>query len=146
MNLTIVGAGAIGGTVGAYLTRAGQTVRLVDRDQAHVTAMRQRGLTIHGGAETFTVPVDAYAPSALTGPLDTVLLAVKAQHTRDALAEIAHLLTPRSAVVSLQNGLCEREIATLVGAARTIGSFVNFSADYLEPGVIGLGAPGSLYL
>ncbi|HVA90707.1 MAG TPA: 2-dehydropantoate 2-reductase [Chloroflexota bacterium] len=146
MHLTIVGAGAIGGTVGAYLQRAGQPVLLVDQDAAHVAAMRERGLTIRGFAETFTVPVEATTTDALTGPLDTVLLAVKAQHTVAAVTQIAHLLTPSSMVVSLQNGLCERFIAEIVGPERTVGAFVNFSADYLEPGVIAYGGPGSLYL
>ena len=146
MDLTIVGAGAIGGTVGAYLARAGERVRLVDRDRAHVEAMRERGLTIRGFAETFTVPVEACAVEELTGPLDTVLLAVKAQHTEEALASVAHLLTPGSSVVSLQNGLCEQIIAATIGAERTVGCFVNFSADYLEPGIIAYGGVGSLYL
>lgn len=146
MNVVIVGAGAIGGTIGAYLARAGQTVRLVDRDAAHVAAMRERGLTIRGFAETFTVPVDTRTPDAVSGRLDVVLLAVKSQHTREALSSIAPLLAPNGAVVSLQNGLCERIIAEVVGPDRTVGSFVNFSADYLEPGVISYGGPGSLYL
>jgi 2-dehydropantoate 2-reductase len=145
-KLTIVGAGAIGGTIGAYLARADQPVQLVDQDAAHVAAMQEHGLAIRGFGETFTVRVEAQTPAALTGPLDTVLLAVKAQHTAPALEGIAHLLTPDSTIVSLQNGLCERIIAQLVGPERTVGSFVNFSADYLEPGVIMYGGPGSLYL
>jgi 2-dehydropantoate 2-reductase len=146
MTLTIVGAGAIGGTVGAYLARAGVPVCLVDQDAAHVAAMRGQGLTIRGFAETFTVPVDAATPAELAGPLDTVLLAVKAQHTEQALEAIVPLLSADSAVVSLQNGLCERTIAGIIGAERTVGGFVNFSADYIEPGVIAYGGPGSLYL
>ncbi len=146
MTTTIVGAGAIGGTVGAYLARGGEQVRLVDQDAAHVAAMRERGLTIQGFAETFTVPVEAWRPDELNGTLDTVLLAVKAQHTAPAIASIERLLTPSSSIVSLQNGLCERIIANVVGPERTVGAFVNFSADYLEPGVIAYGGPGSLYL
>jgi 2-dehydropantoate 2-reductase len=146
MHYTVVGAGAIGGTIGAYLARAGESVQLVDRDEAHVAAMRAHGITIQGFAETFTAPVDAVTAKALSGPLRTVLLAVKAQHTREALAGIAHLLAPDSAVVSLQNGLCERIIAETIGPERTVGSFVNFSADYLEPGLIAYGGAGSLYL
>ena len=146
MSLTIVGAGAIGGTIGAYLARAGEPVRLVDRDEAHVAAMRAHGLTIRGFAETFTVPVEACTPTELAGPLDTVLLAVKSQHTAEAVRALLPLLAPDSAVVSLQNGLCERIIAEMVGPRRTVGCFVNFSADYLEPGVIAYGGPGSLYL
>ncbi len=144
--VVIVGAGAIGGTIGAYLTRAGVPVRLVDADADHVAAMRARGLTIRGFAETFTVPVDAVTPSDLDDPLGIVLLAVKAQHTTAAVAQMAPLLTPSSLVVSCQNGLCEHTIARLIGAEKTMGCFVNFSADYLEPGVIAYGGAGSTYL
>jgi len=144
--ITIVGAGAIGGTLGAYLAREGAPVRLVDADPDHVAAMRARGLTIRGFAETFTVPVDALSPEELDGPLDIVLLAVKAQHTVAAVERLLPLLAPASAIVSCQNGLCERTIARMVGLERTVGCFVNFSADYLEPGVVAYGGPGSLYL
>ena len=146
MSITVVGTGAIGGTIGAYLARGGNSVRFVDQDREHVAAMRRRGLTIQGFAETFTVPADVCLPEELTGALDVVLLAVKSQHTKTALEGFVHLLTPGSMVVSLQNGLCERIIADMAGAERTIGSFVNFSADYLEPGVIAYGGAGSLYL
>jgi 2-dehydropantoate 2-reductase len=47
-------------------------------------------------------------------------------------------------VVSIQNGLCEMEIAEVVGAERTVGAFVNFGADYLEPGVVHRGNRGAV--
>jgi len=145
-RVTIVGAGAIGGTIGAYLARAGVAVRLVDTDADHVAAMQTHGLTIRGFAETFTVRVDAVTPPDLDGPLGIVLLAVKAQHTVAAVEHLRPLLSPASVVVSCQNGLCEHVIARLIGAERTMGCFVNFSADYLEPGVIAYGGAGSTYL
>jgi 2-dehydropantoate 2-reductase len=144
--VTVIGAGAIGGTIGAHVVRAGTPVRFVDADPDHVAAMRARGLTIKGFAETFTVPVEAANPSELMDPLGTVLLAVKAQHTADALKSVAPLLGPDSCVVSLQNGLCERLIADVVGADRTVGCLVNLSADYLEPGVIAYGGVGAVRL
>ncbi len=146
MPLTVYGAGAIGGTVGALLIRDGIPALLVDRDSDHVAAMQRRGLTIQHGDETVTVPVDARLPEQLSEPLDIVLLAVKAQHTEDAMNVIAPLLAPDGAVVSLQNGLCERTIAGKIGEARTIGCLVNFSADYLEPGVILYGGAGAIEL
>jgi 2-dehydropantoate 2-reductase len=135
MTITIVGAGAIGGTLGAYLARAGIPVTLVDGAREHVEAMKQRGLTITG-AEEFTVAVDARLPEELDAPLGTVILAVKEQHTAAAIRGIEHLLTPESIVVSFQNGLCEEIIAGIIGAERTIGCFVNFSADYHGPALI----------
>lgn len=146
MKFTVVGAGAIGGTIGAYLVRGGEEVTFVDSAREHVQAMQAKGLTIRGYAETFTIPVKALHSEELTGPLDVVLLAVKAQHTEAAVRSVLHLVGPETAIVSLQNGLCEQTISALVGVARTVGAFVNFSADYLEPGLIHYGSTGALYL
>jgi 2-dehydropantoate 2-reductase len=68
---------------------------------------------------------------------------VKAHHTGEALTQLAPHLAEDGAVVSIQNGLCELEIAQVVGAGRTVGAFVNFGADYLEPGVIHRGNRGA---
>jgi 2-dehydropantoate 2-reductase len=147
MRYTVVGAGAIGGTVGAHLVRGGESVLFVDADAAHVRAMRAQGLTVRGFSETFTVPVDAVTPDELPpGPLETVLLAVKAPATEAAVASFAEQLAPDGCIVSLQNGLNELVISRLVGAQRTVGAFVNFSADYLEPGLIHFGGRGAFWI
>jgi 2-dehydropantoate 2-reductase len=144
--ITIVGAGAIGGTIGAYLTRAGVGVRLVDKVAEHVAAMNSTGLRIEAFDETFTVAVDACVPEDLAGPLGTVLLAVKAQDTESTIRALLPLLDKNSVVVSLQNGLCERTIAGIIGPERTVGCLINFSADYLSAGVINYGGPGTVRL
>jgi 2-dehydropantoate 2-reductase len=136
MRYTVFGAGAIGGTVGAHMVRGGESVLFVDKDVDHVRAMQSRGLTIQGFAETFTVPVEATTPDALPDRLETVLLACKAPATDDAVGSFADRLASDGCVVSLQNGLNELVIARHVGAQRTVGAFINFSADYLEPGLI----------
>jgi 2-dehydropantoate 2-reductase len=142
MQITIVGAGAIGGTVGAYLARAGHEVTFCDTAAEHVAAIGERGLTITGWDGELRVAARAITPDQLRGPLGLVLLAVKAQHTASAIGPIAPLLADDGVIVSLQNGLNEQTIAEAVGPARTIGCLVNFSADYLEPGVIHYGGPG----
>src|SRR5579859_1326400 len=146
MTYTVFGAGAIGGTVGAHMVRGGESVLFVDRDVDHVRAMQERGLTIRGFAETFTVPVSATTPDALPDRLETVLLACKAPATEAAVLSFADRLSPDGCVVSLQNGLNEIQIARIVGERRTIGAFVNFSADYLEPGLIHFGGRGSFFI
>ena len=118
----------------------------VDRDVDHVQAMRSRGLTIRGFDETFTVPVEATTPDQLPDRLEHVLLAVKAPATEAAVQSFADRLAPDGYVVSLQNGLNELQISALVGRERTIGAFVNFSADYLEPGLIHFGGRGAFKL
>src|SRR2546427_5409137 len=150
MHFTIVGAGAIGGTVGAHLVRGGHEVLFVDRDRAHVDAMNTAGLTIEG-RETFTVRARAVAPEGLRGMVrghvqEAVLVCVKARAPAPAVDALAPLLAPDNFIVSLQNGLNEKVIAGRIGAARTIGAFVNFGADYLGPGRVMYGGTGALYL
>ncbi len=143
MSYTVVGTGAIGGTVGAQLLRAGHDVLLCDADAEHVAAINARGLTLEGPLEAFTVPARAVGPGELPDALDVVLLAVKHQHTGAALAQLAPRLAPGGCVVSLQNGINEPLIAQAVGAERTVGAFVNFGADYLAPGRIDYAGRGT---
>lgn len=146
MRYTVFGAGAIGGTVGAHMVRGGESVLFVDKDVDHVRAMQSQGLTIRGFAETFTVPVEATSPDALPDHLETVLLAVKAPATEGAVRSFADRLAVDGCVVSLQNGLNELVISGLVGQERTVGAFVNFSADYLEPGLIHFAGRGTFVI
>ncbi|HEY2778777.1 MAG TPA: amidase family protein [Gaiellaceae bacterium] len=142
----VVGAGAIGGTVGARLARAGHSVLFCDADAEHVGAINANGLAIEGPVEAFTVDAQAVAPEQLPDELHAVLLAVKSQHTDAALAALTPRLAPNGFVVSLQNGINEPQIAAQIGAERTVGAFVNFGADYLEPGRIFVGGRGALYV
>lgn len=149
MAITVIGSGAIGGVLGAYLAKAGEEVIFCDIVEDHINKINLEGLTIEGPDETFTVKGQAFTPKQLlhrNKSLDIVFLCVKAHHTEEALIPFMSLLTPDSQVISLQNGLCEHQIAKLVGTHRTIGCFVNFSADYLEPGRILYGGVASLYL
>lgn len=150
MRFTIVGAGAMGGTLGAYLIRAGHDVLFVDAAREHVDAINAAGLAIEG-REEFRVParavtVEDLPRAAAARPLEAVLLAVKAPQTAAALEPLVPLLGPGSFVVSLQNGLNERVISARIGAVNTVGAFINYAADYLEPGRIMYGAPGAFYV
>jgi 2-dehydropantoate 2-reductase len=145
-DYVVVGAGAIGGTVGAQMLRGGGSVLFCDADPAHVAAINEHGLQIEGPVEEFRVDARAVLPEELPDRLDAVLLAVKAQHTAAALEAIAPRLAPDGFVVSLQNGVNEPQIAAVIGESRTVGAFVNFGADYLAPGRIFLGGRGALYV
>ena len=135
-RILVWGAGAIGGTVGAYLVRAGQDVTFVDVVADHVSAIRTRGLRITGPVDTFTTHAKALLPDEVRGSWPRIFLAVKAHHTEAATRSLAPHLAPEGYVLSLQNGLCETIIERVVGRARTIGAFVNFGADWIAPGEI----------
>ena len=134
--ILIWGAGAIGGTLGAAFLRAGHKVVFVDNVPEHVAAINARGLRIAGPIFEDTVHAPAFLPSDLKGQFDRIYLCVKALHTESAVRALAPHLAADGVVVSAQNGLNEITIAHEIGAERTIGCFVNFGADYLEPGVV----------
>ena len=149
MRSLIWGAGAIGGTLGAYLVRAGNDVTLVDTAVEHVDAITRAGLRVTGPIDEFIVRVPAFTPQTLSGTWDEIILATKAHHTAPASrALVPHLTagghTAGGYVVSAQNGLNELAIAEVVGAGRTVGAFINFGADYLEPGVIHYAGHGAV--
>jgi len=146
MKFLVWGAGAIGGTLGAHLARAGHDVTFVDRASEHVDAINRAGLRIEGPLAQFVARAPACTPDQLRGEFEHVVLAVKAQDTESATRELAPHLSRDGYVVSAQNGLNEMVIKAIVGDARTIGCFVNFGADYLEPGVIQYAGRGAVVL
>jgi len=135
MRFHVIGAGAIGGLVGAHLARAGEDVTLVDANIEHVAAIRRDGLRIQG-ADDFVVRVPAITPDELEGPLDVVLFAVKSQHSATAIAPVAPILSPDGLVLSMQNGLESSHISDAVGPERTFVSLMTFGGNYAGPGVI----------
>lgn len=145
-HLVVWGTGAIGGTVGAFLSRAGQNPLLVDADADHVAAMKRSGLRITGPVAEFATPVRAATPGEVRGPISGVMLAVKSQHTSVAAHMIAPLLAPGATLLSLQNGLNGDAIANEIGAERVLLALVDFASDYIEPGVIHYGGRGSVYV
>lgn len=134
MRFTVIGSGAIGGTVGAHLVRSGHDVLFCDIDPDHVAALNAHGLQLEGPVETFTVPATAVLPADLPDDLGIVLLAVKSHHTREALCAVAGRLGENGYVVSLQNGHPANLITTAIGADRLVIGFINFGADVVGPG------------
>lgn len=144
--ILVWGAGAIGGTVGAYLVRAGHAVVFADVVEDHVAAIRDpaRGLAIEGPIAEFRITAPAFTPANAKGTFRRVFLAVKTHDTEEACRQLLPHLASDGYVLSLQNGLCERVIAEVCGAHRTMGAFVNFSADWIEPGRIMYGGRGAV--
>ena len=136
MQLTIIGGGAIGGTIGAYMARDGHDITLCDIDVAHVEEINRHGLKIEGPVANFTVPVRAITPEQLPKELERVAVAVKSHHTHDAAQLLRGRIAPGGYCVSFQNGLTADILAEAVGAENLLVSFVNFGADVMGPGRI----------
>ena len=136
MKITIIGAGAIGGTLGAHMIRAGHDITLCDADAAHVTAIREHGLSIEGPVNEFTVAAHAITPDELPGQVTRAIVAVKSLHTRAAAELLRGRLAPGGYVLTVQNGLTADALVEAVGRRRVVCSFVNFGADVMAPGRI----------
>jgi 2-dehydropantoate 2-reductase len=134
--ILIWGAGAIGGTIGAFLRRAGHAVTFVDIAEDHVAAIAAGHLRIRGPVADFTTGGPSFTPGSLVGRFRRVILAVKAHHTAGAAQTLAPHLAEDGYVISAQNGLNELVLADILGAPRVIGAFVNFGADWHGPGDI----------
>lgn len=137
MKIAILGSGAVGGYYGAKLARAGEDVTFIARG-AHLAALRERGMEIRSPmVGDFTVRARAEEDTARVGPVDLVIVAVKAYDNASALPLIGPMLGPETAVLTLQNGVDSAgEVAAIAGEARTLGGTTYIATALSEPGVI----------
>ena len=134
-KLAVLGAGAIGSIIGAYLTRAGNDVTIIDPWGAHVDAMREHGLRVTAQDEDFTVPVNAVhlgEANTIPDPFDAFFLCVKSYDTVWAVHFILPYLKPTGVIVSAQNAVNDEWIAPIVGFTRDIGCVVTLGANLKE--------------
>jgi 2-dehydropantoate 2-reductase len=148
-RVCIVGAGAVGGYVGAHLVKAGMDPILVDAWPAHVEAMRERGLSVTGmtGAATVEARVRALHVSDVPQlvrelAIDIAFIAVKSYDTAWATQLIVPYLAPTGCLVSLQNSINEPTMAAIAGWHRVLGCSVSaLAAELVEPGRIVRNSP-----
>ena len=133
MRIAIYGAGSLGTVLGAYLTKNGIPVDLVNRNRAHVEALKKSGAHITGTVE-FTVPVSALLPEEMTGKYDVIFLMTKQLNNREVVSFLKNFLTEDGLVVTLQNGIPEDTVAEIVGPEHTVGVVVEWGATLSSPG------------
>ncbi len=133
MKYAIYGAGSLGTVLGAYITKNGVPIELVNRNKAHVAAMREKGAHISGTVE-MTVPVNAITPDEMSGKYDVILLMTKQLHNPEVVAFLEPFLADDGVIVTLQNGIPEPGIAEIIGANRTMGCTVEWGAMLEGPG------------
>jgi 2-dehydropantoate 2-reductase len=144
MRSAIYGAGSLGTVLGAYITKNGGQIDLINRNRAHVEALREHGARITGTVEE-QVPVTALTPEEMTGTYDIILLLTKQLYNAEVVAMLRDYLAEDGVIVTLQNGLPEPGIAEIVGAHRTMGCVVEWGATLSAPGVCTLtSSPDSL--
>jgi 2-dehydropantoate 2-reductase len=149
VTVAIVGAGAIGGLLGAHLAQAGEDVVLVARGP-HLAAMRERGVTVRSSEGTFTVHPRATDDIGAIADADTVFVTLKAHSIPPVAPALGAALAPAATVIAAVNGIpwwyfADRHLESVdpggviargIPRERVIGCVVYPAATLVEPGVI----------
>jgi 2-dehydropantoate 2-reductase len=137
MRIAVLGAGGVGGFLGAMLARAGHEVTLLARG-AHLDAIRARGLTLESRQfGSFNVRAAATDDPARLGRNDLVIITVKMYDFEEAARTAAAALADDGYAMTVQNGLDAPQIlAALVGAERTLSGTIAIEAAIATPGTI----------
>ncbi len=133
MKCAIYGAGSLGTVLGAYMTKNGADVELINRNKAHVAALKEKGAHITGTVE-FSTSVNAITPDEMSGKYDVFFLMTKQLFNKEVVTMLKDYLTEDGVIVTLQNGIPEPGIAEIVGKNHTMGCVVEWGATLSAPG------------
>ena len=134
MRTAIYGAGSLGTILGAFISKAGEPVELINRNKAHVEALNAGGAKVVGTME-FVQRVTAYTPDQMSGRYDIIFLMTKQQNNKDVVQMLKDFLASDGVLVTFQNGLPEMQIASVLGEERVLGCTVAWGATMQSPGV-----------
>jgi 2-dehydropantoate 2-reductase len=135
-EVLVIGAGAIGGTIGAILKKANVDVCFVNRKGDHYNAIKKTGLVIEGFEKPFKIPIKSNI-SDLDRKFQHILIAVKNMDTEKVMKDIQSVLLPNSLVYSLQNGFGNTDImAKYVPREQIVAGVVGWGASKPDPGRI----------
>lgn len=134
MRTCIYGAGSLGTVLGAYITKNGGKIDLINRNKAHVEALRKNGAKIIGTVD-MTVPVNVIFPDEMQGKYDVIILLTKQLFNKEVVTILKDFLADDGVICTLQNGIPEPLIAEIVGSNRTVGCTVEWGATLKDPGV-----------
>jgi 2-dehydropantoate 2-reductase len=137
VRIAVFGSGGVGGYFGGRLAQAGESVVFLARG-AHLEAIRRDGLRVSSTAGDFELrEVETASDPATVGPVDVILLAVKAWQVTEAARLLGPMLGPDTFVVPLQNGVeAADDVAGVVGAGRVIGGLCRIVSFLKAPGVV----------
>ena len=138
-KIAVIGAGAIGSLIAAYIAKAGHHVSIIDIWPQHVETIKTQGLTLNADNDEFTVPIDAFHLGELSNSnpkFDFVFCCVKSQDTVWVIKFIERYMSPAGVIISAQNGINDEIIASLVGFSKTIGCVITLGAMLIEPGIV----------
>jgi 2-dehydropantoate 2-reductase len=135
MRILVIGAGALGGLIGAYLAEAGEDATLLDVNQARTRLLTDMGIFItQEGKEERCFRVRVVSSVEGLAPFDLIFVAVKSYQTEDALRAVMPVIGPSTRLLSLQNGIGNTEVmARIVGPERVLCGITYHSIQHTGP-------------
>ncbi len=136
-NITIIGPGALGCLLGAFLDRAGVSVALLDYKAERAKALDKNGIIVYDKDQAWKAAPRVTADPKRLGPQEAVIILVKAYQTASALEGISPLLCPDTLIISLQNGLgAEKLLTSLAPCAGVALGTTSQGATLIKEGVV----------
>ena len=146
MRICIYGAGAMGTSLGALLTRV-FPCDLVSRNGAHIAALKERGATLDfWGKEKICIPVSALLPEEMTGEYDCIVLATRQRENERTAEFLLPYLKADGALVTVQNGLPEESLIGVLGRDRVYGGVLSWGAELTENGEVRVTSSSGFHL
>jgi 2-dehydropantoate 2-reductase len=133
MKVAIYGAGAMGTVLGAYITKAGFEIDLINRNKLHVKGLKEQGAQIIGKTH-FTIPVKAYLPEEMEDYYDIILLMTKQRHNKEIVQFLKPHLSDKGIICTMQNGIPEPLVAEIIGKDKTVGCTMSWGASFIGEG------------
>jgi 2-dehydropantoate 2-reductase len=147
LKLLVVGAGAVGGIAAGLLKKYGADVEIVCKYEDYATLASDTGLEISGVCGRFNIRIPAYASiSQVREKKDIVLLATKATDMMDAALSVDSVLKENGYLISMQNGICEDDLASVIGKNRIIGCVTGWGATMESIGRLTMTSSGDFII
>jgi 2-dehydropantoate 2-reductase len=147
LSFLVLGAGAVGGITAALLKKRDYNVEIVCKYDDYASLISDQGIEIKGVCGHFTVRIPAYASvNGIKERKDVILHATKANDLAEAAKSAIPLLKEKGCFVSMQNGLCEDELAAIAGRDRVIGCVTGWGTTMESKGVLNMTSTGDFII
>ncbi len=134
MKVAIYGAGAMGTVLGAYISKAGYEIDLINRNKEHIEGLRKNGAKVIGKVN-FTQVVNALLPEEMVDKYDIILLMTKQRFNSEIVKSLIPFLSDKGVICTMQNGIPEISVAEIIGEDKTIGCTMSWGATFHGNGV-----------
>jgi 2-dehydropantoate 2-reductase len=143
MKIVIVGPGAMGSLLAAFLSKSKEEIWILDYKKDRAAKITQSGITIEGIPGNLQAKPKCSSDLSDIGPTDLIILCVKSYDTKKAILGVKPLIEKNTSVLTLQNGIGNIEIiAEVIGNDKVIAGVTNLGVTLLETGKVKLAGKG----